>query len=58
MPLNVQPAILDIMEPAPCPVSENVSARIFSLPMHAELTDADLETILRGVEKVVSHYQK
>ena len=58
MPLNVQPAILDIMEPAPCPVSEDVSTRIFSLPMHAELTDADLETILRGVEKVVSHYQK
>ena len=49
---------MDIMEPAPCPVSEDVSTRIFSLPMHAELTDGDLENILRGVEKVVSHYLK
>jgi dTDP-4-amino-4,6-dideoxygalactose transaminase len=57
-PLNVQPAIMDIMKPEPCPVSEDISTRIFSLPMHAELTDEDLENILSGVEKVVSHYLK
>ena len=56
IPLTVQPAILDIMEPAPCPISEDISTRIFSLPMHAELTDEDIETILGGVEKVISHY--
>jgi dTDP-4-amino-4,6-dideoxygalactose transaminase len=58
IPLNVQPAIMNLMEAAPCPVSEDVSTRIFSLPMHAELTDEDLETILEGVEKVISHFQK
>ena len=58
LPLNVQPAIMDLMEPAPCPVSEDVSQRIFSLPMHAELSEGDVDTVLRGVEKVVNHFLK
>ena len=58
IPLNRQPAITDMMEPRACPVSEDVSKRIFSLPMHPELTDEDMENVLSGVEKVVSHYLK
>ncbi len=57
-PLNRQPAITDLLEPEECPVSEDISERIFSLPMHPELTDKDLENVLTGVEKVVSHYLK
>ena len=56
IPLNRQPAIRDLLEPEECPVSEDVSKRIFSLPMHPELTDEDLENVLAGVEKVVSHF--
>jgi len=58
IPLNRQPAITDLLEPEDCPVSEDVAKRIFSLPMHPELTDKDLENVLAGVEKVVSHYLK
>ena len=58
IPLNRQPAITDLLEPEECPVSEDVAKRIFSLPMHPELTDEDLENVLAGVEKVVSHYLK
>lgn len=56
IPLNRQPAITDLLEPEDCPVSEDVAKRIFSLPMHPELTDEDLENVLVGVEKVASHY--
>jgi len=58
IPLNRQPAITDLLEPEDCPVSEDVAKRIFSLPMHPELTDKDLENVLAGVEKVISHYLK
>jgi perosamine synthetase len=58
IPLNKQPAITDLLEPEECPVSEDVSKRIFSLPMHPELTDKDLGNVLAGVEKVVSNYLK
>ncbi|MGD2201436.1 MAG: DegT/DnrJ/EryC1/StrS family aminotransferase [Candidatus Bathyarchaeota archaeon] len=58
IPLNRQPAIIDLMEPEACPVSEDVSQRIFSLPMHPELSDEDLQNVLTGVEKVASHYLK
>jgi UDP-2-acetamido-2-deoxy-ribo-hexuluronate aminotransferase len=56
--LNKQPAITDLLEPEECPVSEDVSKRVFSLPMHPELTDKDLGNVLAGVEKVVSNYLK
>jgi dTDP-4-amino-4,6-dideoxygalactose transaminase len=56
IPLNKQPAITDLLEPEECPISEDVAKRIFSLPMHPELTDEDLENVLAGVEKVASHY--
>ncbi|MGD2142600.1 MAG: DegT/DnrJ/EryC1/StrS family aminotransferase [Candidatus Bathyarchaeota archaeon] len=58
IPLNRQPAISNLMEPDACPVSEDISERIFSLPMHPELTDDDLNNVITGLEKVVSHYLK
>jgi len=57
-PLTKQPAVTNLMEPEECPVSEDVSGNIFSLPMHAALTDEDLKTIIAGVEKVASHYHR
>jgi dTDP-4-amino-4,6-dideoxygalactose transaminase len=56
IPLTKQPAILDLLKPEECPISEDISKRIFSLPMHPELSDEDLRNILGGVEKVASHY--
>jgi len=56
--LTKQPAILDLLEPEKCPVSEVLSNRILSLPMHPYLSDADLEKIVMGVGKVSDHYLK
>jgi perosamine synthetase len=56
IPLTKQPAILNLMKPDECPISEDISERIFSLPMHPELSNEDLENILAGVEKVEKYY--
>jgi dTDP-4-amino-4,6-dideoxygalactose transaminase len=58
IPLTRQPAIMDRMNPEECPVSLDLSRRIFSLPIHPRLSDNDLENIVKGVEKVSSHYLK
>jgi len=46
------------MNPNPCPISEDISNRIFSLPMYPDLTDKNLRDIVAGVEKVASYYHK
>jgi dTDP-4-amino-4,6-dideoxygalactose transaminase len=38
---------------APCPVSADLFARHLAIPMHANLTDAQLETVATGVRDVV-----
>lgn len=58
IPLTRQPVILKRLEPQKCPVSEEVSERIFSLPMHPELSSEDLSNIIAGVEKVVAYFLK
>lgn len=58
VPLTQQPAITDLIETDSCPVTEEISRSIFSLPMHPFLTDEDVGSILAGVEKVASHYLK
>jgi len=56
--LTQQPIVKDLYPPQNCPVSEDLSKRILSLPMHPFLTDKDLEYITKAVEKVVNHYHK
>jgi len=56
IPLNKQPAITDRIDVEACPVSEDISERIFSLPMHPELTEEDVENVISGVHKVASYY--
>ncbi len=58
VPLTKQPAIRDILDPEPCPISEDVSKRIFSLPMFPDLTEEELDSIVSGVEKVANSYLK
>ena len=58
VPLTRQPAITDLMSPEPCPISEDISKRIFSLPMFPDLTDESLNDIVTGTEKVASYYLK
>lgn len=56
VPLNKQPIVKELLKPKSCPVSEDLSTRILSLPMHPYLTEGDLEAITTGVRKVSDYY--
>jgi dTDP-4-amino-4,6-dideoxygalactose transaminase len=56
IPLTKQPAFKDIA--VSCPVSEDISQRIFSLPVHPRLKKKSLIKVVVGVKKVASHYAR
>jgi dTDP-4-amino-4,6-dideoxygalactose transaminase len=56
--LTQQPIIKELYPLQSCPVSEDLSTRILSLPMHPFLSEEELRFVVEGVEKVVSHYHK
>ena len=56
--LTEQPVVREVLKPKPCPISEDLSKRIMSLPMHPYLNETDLEKVVEGVEKVVYHNLK
>jgi len=58
VPLTKQPIIMEMFNPEPCPVSEETSKKIMSLPIHPALTDENLGQIVEAVEKVAAHYLK
>jgi len=58
IPLTRQPVITNLMEPEACPVSEETSKRIFSIPMHPHLSDKNLREIIEGVEKVATYFHR
>jgi len=58
IPLTKQPAITNLMKPDACPVSEETSKRIFSIPMHPHLSDKNLREIIEGVEKVATYFHR
>ncbi|MBI3816134.1 UDP-4-amino-4,6-dideoxy-N-acetyl-beta-L-altrosamine transaminase [Candidatus Peregrinibacteria bacterium] len=42
--------------PGRCPVSEAAFERILSLPMFAAMTDADCDSVIQAMQKVLSYY--
>jgi len=56
--LTEQPIVKQTLKPKPCPVSEDLSRRIMSLPMHPYLSEGELGKVVEGVEKVANHYIK
>ncbi len=56
--LTMQPIIKEIYDPAPCPVSEDLSERILSIPLHPFINDDEINYIIEGVEKVVGYYHR
>ena len=54
--LTEQPIVKELLKPKPCPVSEDLSKRIISLPMHPYLTEKDLDKVIEAVQKVESNY--
>ncbi len=53
-PLHHQPFYQARYRALSLPVSEGLSKRVLSLPVHPRLTQADLETIVEGVAEVVA----
>lgn len=51
-PVHKQPVFERLFGDISLPISEDISKRIFSLPIHPYLSKEDLESIVRGVEKV------
>jgi len=58
VPLTKQPALAGNLKVNECPVAEDVSKRIFSIPVHPQLDSSDIEKILEALEKVSSFYLK
>ena len=50
-PLHLQPAYQAHHDGTPLPVSENLAERIMALPIHPDLSDADLDRICAAVVK-------
>ncbi|MCW4019650.1 MAG: DegT/DnrJ/EryC1/StrS family aminotransferase, partial [Candidatus Bathyarchaeota archaeon] len=57
-PLTRQPALKEYADKVHCPVAEEASKRVFSVPVHPCLTEEDLEKIVEALEKVSNHYLK
>ena len=45
-PLHLQPAYVKLCDPKPLPVSESLASQVISLPMSADLSDAQVETVV------------
>ena len=58
IPLTQQPIIKELYDPEPNPISDDVSSRIFSVPMFPDLTSENLDNIVEGLTKVSEYYIK
>ena len=58
IPLSKQPALKRYGSRVKCPVAEDLSKKVFSVPVHPNLGDEDLKKIIEALEKVSSHFQK
>jgi perosamine synthetase len=58
IPLSKQPALKRFGSKTKCLVAEDVSKRVFSVPVHPSLSENDLAKVLKALEKVSSHFQK
>ena len=41
-----------------CPNAERLYERILSIPLYPDLTDADAESVVRAIQKIVAYYRK
>jgi perosamine synthetase len=58
IPLSKQPALKRYGSKTKCPVAEDISQKVFSIPVHPSLSEEDLKKILEALEKVSNHFQK
>jgi UDP-2-acetamido-2-deoxy-ribo-hexuluronate aminotransferase len=48
IPLPAQPAFA-ALKPAPCPAGARLAAEVFSLPLHAQMTNDDVDRVVAAV---------
>ena len=53
-PLHLQPAYQGLCDPRPMPVSEMLAQRVISLPMSADLTEAQLDTVVAALARATA----
>jgi dTDP-4-amino-4,6-dideoxygalactose transaminase len=58
IPLSKQPALKRYGSRVKCPVTDDLSKKVFSIPVHPNLSDEDLKKIIKALEKVSSHFHK
>jgi len=58
IPLTKQPALKDYVKRVRCPVADETSRKVFSIPVHPALTEEELRKILEALRKVSSYYLK
>ena len=52
MPIPRQPALAS-EQPAECPIADRVCDQVFSLPLHPQLTDAQVDDIVTALGAAV-----
>jgi len=59
-PLHLQPIFMKLLHTreGTCPVSEELSRRVLSIPVHPSLTESDLQSICEAIKKVAEHYSR
>jgi len=58
IPLTRQPALQKYARRSHCPVAEEASGKVFSIPVHPSLTEEDLSKIVTALEKVSTYYSR
>ena len=53
-PLHLQPAYQKLCDPKPMPVSEALAARVISLPMSADLSDAQIDEVVAALARATA----
>ena len=53
-PLHLQPAYVKLCDPKPLPVSESLASQVISLPMSADLSDAQVETVVGALARATA----
>ena len=56
--LTEQPILKQLLDPSPCPHSEELSRTILSIPMHPYLTHDEVDLVVEAVEKVATYYSR
>ena len=58
LPPSKQPALRKYGSKAKYPVAEDLSKRVFSVPVHPALSEEDVDKVVEALEKVSSHFLK